>query len=101
MAGLGDDGRGESVVVRVVEAVARAEGVGTADLDWMLQDDLDPDALSRLTAHDGGPWQLHFRTHGHTVCVDSDGTVEVDGRTGTEPTGPSESPSRSERDDDG
>jgi hypothetical protein len=95
MAGRADGGGAESVVVRVVEAVARAEDVPVADLDWNLEDHVDPDALNRLVRHDGAPWDLEFGARGHTVCVDSDGTVEVDGRTGTEPTGPSE------RDDDG
>jgi hypothetical protein len=83
MAGWTDDGGVDSIVVRVVEALARAEGVRAADLDWRLQNDLDPDALARLADHDGGPWQLHFRTHGHTVCVDSGGTVEVDAESVT------------------
>jgi hypothetical protein len=78
MGGRKGDSGVDSIVVRVVEALARAEGVRAADLDWRLQNDLDPDALARLADHDGGPWQLHFRARGHDIRLDSGGTVEVD-----------------------
>lgn len=67
----------------VVEAVAEAKGVATADLSEPLAEYVDPDGLDHLfrARANGEPrstdGSLTFRFEGCLVRVDADGSVEV------------------------
>ena len=66
--------------LRVVEAVARSEGIDPMALEPPLYDTIDPEALDRLfttTADDSSRARVSFRYRGHDVTVRSDGTVQV------------------------
>jgi len=65
---------------RLVSAIASARDVEPADLDFRLQDELDADAIDALDAHEGGPWTFEVDVDGHTVSVEDDGTLVVDGQ---------------------
>lgn len=79
---VGDAGtdrhRGDSEVsMRVVTAIADAEGVDPVDLEGRLGDWVDPDALHALvTSMDDGA--VTFRMKDHTVRVQADGQVFVE-----------------------
>lgn len=76
----GTDGRAAgSVIVRLVYAIADAEGTEPTELDVCLHDFISPEALERLYAHEGSEWELEFAVRDHTVKVDSDGEVRIDG----------------------
>ena len=78
---LGHDDRTPSL--RVVEAVADAEGVDPFDLEAPLYDAIDPTALDRLfeptargeTERQG---QVTFEFCGYDVTVRSDGSVSIE-----------------------
>lgn len=63
----------------VLDAVASYRGVEVSDLDFVLHDAVDTGALNALGRHDGTDWQLTVQIDGHTVSIDSDGFVLVDG----------------------
>ncbi|AGB17527.1 hypothetical protein Halru_2957 [Halovivax ruber XH-70] len=66
--------------LRVVEAVAEADGVDPAMLDPPLYEVLDPEALDRLfapTPTDPSRGTVRFDYRGHEVTVRADGTVDV------------------------
>ena len=69
----------KSLTTSVVLAIADAEGVDPMDLDFVLHDYVDTDAIEQLLAHDGGEWTFTFEVEAHTVTVTSDGVVYVDG----------------------
>lgn len=66
----------DALLTRIVDAVARAEQCGTADLP-PLYDAVDPDALARMVE---GPSavEVAFQYLGHKVTVASNGSVLVD-----------------------
>ncbi|WP_121822015.1 HalOD1 output domain-containing protein [Halostella salina] len=67
---------------RVVESVARTEGVDPVDLQPPLNDVVDLDALDALFAPVGGvprtDGRVEFRYDDYLVAVDADGTVAVE-----------------------
>lgn len=67
------------LVSKVAGAVAKAEGVDPAELELVLHDHVDTDAVEALARHPGDSWTLSFEIPGHTVTVESDHTVRVDG----------------------
>lgn len=64
-----------SLSVRVVEAVADAEGIDPADLPSPLADTVDPDALDSLFR--SGTGRVTFDYYGYRVTAGADRTVEV------------------------
>ena len=70
------------VSVDVVEAVADRQGVCPTEVDFRLDEHVDPDALDALCRHaranDDVSWSLEFDVAGVSVTVDSDGRVAVD-----------------------
>lgn len=68
------------LVSKVVGAVAEVEGVDPAELDLVLHDHVETDALEALDRHPGDSWTLRFEASGHTVTVTGDGSVLVDGQ---------------------
>ncbi|RQG95523.1 HalOD1 output domain-containing protein [Natrarchaeobius chitinivorans] len=68
--------------MRVLAAIADAEGVSPAALEPPLTDVVDTAALDRLfesTASDASTrrGRVSFRYRGYEITVDSDGTVDV------------------------
>lgn len=66
--------------LRVVEAVANAEGIDPVDLEPPLYDAVDPNAIDELfapmaTSNGSRHGRLSFRYRGYDVTVRSDGTV--------------------------
>lgn len=70
----------DSVCLAIVEAIAEAERIDPLDLGYSLGDHVDTDAIEAMTAHRGGEWVLQFWVPDHTITVDSDGFVTVDGQ---------------------
>lgn len=72
----------EEVGVRVVKAVAAAEGVDPMTLDPPLNAVVDAAALDQLFRPSGEPAastvRVTFRYRGHDVTVEADGRVTVD-----------------------
>ena len=68
--------------IRVVEAVAEKEGVPATELDCLLAEELDPQALDCLfhsqLSGSGTTGYVRFSYCGYTVVVEADGTVEVE-----------------------
>jgi hypothetical protein len=64
--------------VAIVEAVAAANGVDPLDLDTMLAECVDPDALDALFEREWGrPLELTFSFDEHLVTIRGDGTILV------------------------
>lgn len=74
--------RHRSISIAVAETLAAVEGVDVTDLEVVLAESIDPDALDDLFARhaggDGDRWQLEFVAGGHAVCVRSDGAILVE-----------------------
>ena len=67
--------------VAIVEGIAETEGTDPTDLGYSLQQYIDTEVLEALESSGNrkGEWRLRFRVADHTVTVDSDGRVLVDG----------------------
>lgn len=63
----------------IIEAVADAKDLEPVELELVLEDYIDVDAIERLDRHGSDLWTLQFELPGHTVIVSGDGTVLVDG----------------------
>ena len=63
----------------IIEAIAVTKGVDPRDLDIILYDYIDVDAIRDLTAHETATWTLSFETPDHVVTVQSDGVILIDG----------------------
>lgn len=72
-------GSGAPLTRAVLEAIAAHRGVDVPDLDFVLHDAVNTGALNALGRHDGADWQLTIHVDGHTVGLDGDGLVLVDG----------------------
>lgn len=66
-----------SVSIRVVTAVADAEGVPPEDLDPVLHDAVNVDALDAIYKGSRRPVTVEFEFAGYLVKVDPDGRVSV------------------------
>ena len=66
---------------RVVDELAAAQNVAPVEMDWTLNDSVDPDALDALFAprHDGTPrtgdGSVEFSSNGYRVVVRTDGDI--------------------------
>jgi len=73
----------DSLAATLLEAIADHRGLAIDDLDFVLQHVVDVDALNALARHDGAAWSFSFTLDGHTVTVDSDGLILIDGEPAT------------------
>lgn len=73
-----EDRCSESITMAVVTALADARGVDPAELDVVLNDHVDLDALESLAEH-GGSWTFTFEVSNHTVTVTNERVAVVDG----------------------
>lgn len=66
---------------KIVETVAKAEGIAPTELDTRLYDVIEPEALNNLFQHqeDGSATDrfVSFTFHGYTITVHSDSSVEI------------------------
>lgn len=69
----------DDVVREIVTAVAAADGVAPAEVDYVLQDHIDVEAIDALLTHPESTWTLSFDVPDHTVTITDDGVVLVDG----------------------
>ena len=67
------------LVSKIVGALADAEGVDPAELDFVLQNHVDADAVEALARYSDTTWTLSFEVPGHTVTVTDERVVLVDG----------------------
>jgi hypothetical protein len=63
----------------IIAAVADAKDMEPEELELVLQDYIDVDAIERLDGHRSDLWTLQFELPEHTVIVSGDGTILVDG----------------------
>lgn len=68
----------QNLTSEIVEAVADSEGVEPSELDFVLGNYIDLDAVSQLAEHSNGTWTLDFELPEHSVAVTSDGVILVD-----------------------
>jgi len=66
------------ILIKVVKAVAAADGVETAELDG-LYEYMDPEVLHKLCEQERGQWNLTFQYSDHQVTVTHDSEILVDG----------------------
>ncbi|OYR52914.1 HalOD1 output domain-containing protein [Halorubrum sp. Ea8] len=64
----------------VIKAIAHSKDMEPEELDIVLQDHIDPDALETLVKHDKGTWSLQFALPEQTVMVESNGQILVNGQ---------------------
>lgn len=69
-----------SVTLQVLEAVAAADGVDIADLEFELYDYVQPEVFRHLECSTSGSWTFTVEVSDHHVEVRSDGRILVDGR---------------------
>lgn len=69
----------QSVAPVVVGAIADVKSVDPTELDLVLQNYVDVDALESLAAKEDSSWTLTFELPEHDVTVTNDGGVLVDG----------------------
>lgn len=79
MSTIGQTTEDRPLSERVVDAIAGHHDVETDELDIVLYDAIDLDALDRLFNDTVG--SLHFVIDDYDVLVTSDGDVDVQGRT--------------------
>jgi hypothetical protein len=70
----------ESLTSSIIESIADHKGVHSSELDIVLADYIDPDAVEQLARHSDSSWRLQFELPKHSVTVRSDGGVLVDGQ---------------------
>lgn len=68
-----------TVTEKIVRAIADAEETSPEDLDIILHNWVDTDAVRQLVNHDNNSWELQVEVPNHTVTVTGDGIVHVDG----------------------
>lgn len=64
----------------IIEAVADAKDMEPVELELVLEDYIDVDAIERLDRHGSDLWTLQFELPEHTVIVSGDGTILVDSK---------------------
>jgi hypothetical protein len=64
----------------IVDAIASATNVEPGELDIVLANHIDPDALNLLAEHEYSTWTVTFELPDHEVTVTSEGGILVDGR---------------------
>lgn len=68
----------DGVTEQIVRAIAREKKVGPTELEIVLQEYVDPDALRLLSEHENSEWTLTFSIDDYEVTVTHEGTVLVD-----------------------
>ena len=64
----------------IIESIADHKDVDPDELNIVLADYIDPDAVEQLARHSNSTWRLQFELPKHSVTVKSDGKLLVDGQ---------------------
>jgi len=70
---------GTAVVDQIVKSIADAKDVDPVDLDIVMQEWVDTDALRLLADHPSDAWRIQFEMPEHTVTITGEGAILVDG----------------------
>lgn len=65
------------IVEKIGKAVADSKDVDPMELDYVLEDHVDTDAIRRLAKHENSTWTLTFELPDCTVIVTSSGEIIV------------------------
>lgn len=65
-------------ISKILEAIADSKGVESDELEFVLADHLDFDAVELLAKHGNSTWRLEFELPDHIVTVTSEGEILVD-----------------------
>ena len=68
----------ENIVITVIEALARIDGVDPLELDYTLADYIEPEVLEWIGKTGSKQYELTFPVPGHEVRVHGNGDVLVD-----------------------
>lgn len=66
-------------VSELVNALAVADDCTPTELEYVLHDHIDMDAIESLIRHASNSWTLSFEVPDHSVTITGDGVVLVDG----------------------
>jgi len=67
----------------IIETVADAKDVRSTELDFVLEDYIDTDAVDRLVSEDNPSLTLRFELPENTVTVTNDGLIQLTGNHDT------------------
>lgn len=66
------------ILPQIVDAIAEAEGRPPHELDYSLQEYIDPEAVVHLVTSNHTDWHLTFQVPDHTVEIRDNGQILVD-----------------------
>jgi hypothetical protein len=66
-----------TLLAELIDAIADAEGKEPEELEIILEDHINTDAIQRLHEHESDAWTLQFEIPNHTVRITGDGTIHV------------------------
>jgi hypothetical protein len=69
---------GERLTTRIVREVAKAKGVEPSELEFVLYEHIDTDALSQLSEHEGSRWTLTFVVPEYEVTITCGNDIDVE-----------------------
>ncbi|ARS91417.1 HalOD1 output domain-containing protein [Natrarchaeobaculum aegyptiacum] len=69
----------DDIVVGVIGAVAKSDGLNPSEVDFVLAEYMDPEVLETLGDMEDGVWELTFRVSDHQVRITHDGAIFVNG----------------------
>ena len=69
----------ESLTEDIAVAIAEADEIDPLDMEYVLQEYVDMDALAQFATYSKTSWTLSFELPNHEVTVTSDGSILVDG----------------------
>lgn len=67
------------IIHSLIEAVADAKDKEPDELEIVLENHIETEAIQRLGEHKSDSWTLRFQLPNHTVQVVGDGSILVDG----------------------
>jgi hypothetical protein len=68
------------LAAEVIESVAEEKGVEPEDLDFVLSEYVDCDALNQFADSGESPWHVSFEIPEYRVTITDRGTIDVDAR---------------------
>lgn len=71
------------IVNKIIEAVADAKHTEPDELDIVLQNWIEMEAIRRLANHDSASWTLRFEIPEHVVTVTSEDEILVEPKAKT------------------
>lgn len=70
----------ETLLERVINAIADAKGVEADALEISLENHVSTDAIRALETHDSSSWQFEFETPDHVVQITERNEIIVDSK---------------------